>query len=259
MLNIVREFGLGFTLVGVLVIAWLAGKAIGRRTSSKLGEHPQLTIVQSAILALLGLLLGFCFSGAISRFVERQDILVREGNAISTAWLRADLLDDPSRSELKLTLGEYAAARLELFSAGSPAADSPVRVQLDALQHRAWTIAVNATRDQPHLVIAVVPALNEVIDLLSTRNAADSRHIPYLVSIVLVACAMASVGTIGFGVEASDKRLRLPAAVLIFLIAATLWVTMDLDYPRFGLIRVSDQPLRDALSAMTERSPAASP
>lgn len=249
------KVSLGFALVGALLVSWVAGAAMGRRMRKNIGGHPQLAVVQSAILALLGLLLGFCFAGAVSRFVDRQDNLLREANAISTAYLRADLVDEPLRTEFKAALREYAQARLELFSSVGPAAERLVRPGLDALSARVWSLAVAAGRAQPGIVTLVVPPVNESLDLLSARDTATARHIPPVVGLVLIACAMASVGSIGFGVESSDSSLRIPSGVLIFLIAATLWITIDLDYPRVGLIRISGDPLREAVHSMQPAAP----
>jgi hypothetical protein len=75
----------------------------------------QLGTMQGAILGILALLLGLSFSGATTRFVERQDVLVREANSIGTAYLRADLLGSPWRESIKNHLRDYTAARIELF------------------------------------------------------------------------------------------------------------------------------------------------
>src|SRR5688572_31184480 len=101
----------------LLLLAGLeAGYRLGRRAADR-GEDPsggQVGAIQGAVLGLLALLLGFSFSGAALRFIERQDQIVTEANAIGTAWLRADVLDEPYRSQLKDQLARYVNHRVEV-------------------------------------------------------------------------------------------------------------------------------------------------
>jgi len=75
------------------------------------------------------------------------------------------------------------------------------------------------------------------------------------VLIVLSVCAVAAMTTVGFGLASSTKRIGIHAAVLGALIAATLWVTIDMDYLRVGLIRVSDKPLRELRDSIADQTP----
>lgn len=101
-------------------IAAAVGRALGRRASRSQSErviNPQLGTLLAAMLGLLALLLGFSFSIVASRFHERQQLIVREANAIGTAFLRADLLEEPSRDQLRTALKTYTSQRQELLSA----------------------------------------------------------------------------------------------------------------------------------------------
>lgn len=233
-----------------IAIAWFAGRVLGRRIHAGEVQNPQLGVVQGAILALLGLLLGFCFSGAMTRFVERQDIIVREANAISTAYLRADLLDPSSRDTLRATLRDYGQVRLRLFEATDAASTMKVAEELGVLQQRIWQQAVDGVRASPGATMAVLPPVNEVFDLLATRNASTRRHVPVLVFAILVVCSMAGVACISLGHKPAHTQLRMPGAILSLLITAALWTTLDLDFPRAGLVRISDQPLRDMMASL---------
>lgn len=113
-----------------------------------------------------------------------------------------------------------------------------------------WKAVCEGVEARPAVTNVVVPACTDMIDSLSARNAATLRHIPGLVLVVLIACAVASILSIGLGVERADRRLRLPAAVLVFLIAATLWTIVDLDFPRIGFVRIDNGPLAQVARAM---------
>ena len=109
-------------LVAMVLIAGVAAAhAIGFWLGSLTGsaDEPfdrQVGLVRASTAALVAFLIGFAFSGAASRFINRQDIIVNEANALSTAYLRADTIAEPQRGELKAALKEYTADRVTLLS-----------------------------------------------------------------------------------------------------------------------------------------------
>src|SRR5688500_15183798 len=114
----VQELAIGVGLLLGLLAAVEAGYWIGRRRVAAAqdgapGGGGQVGAIQGAMLGLLGLLLGFSFAGAASRFIERQDLIVQEANAIGTAYLRADVIPEPHASELRQGLADYVAHRLD--------------------------------------------------------------------------------------------------------------------------------------------------
>jgi hypothetical protein len=233
--------GLFVLLLGALETAFRAG----RRGSA--GPHPradQIGAVQGAILGLLGLLLAFSFAGAGGRFLERQDLIVQEANAIGTAYLRADLLDEPQRSELRAALERYTAHRIEASSRLRSGLEPADAAEVERLHARIWSAAVAGAKARPAATLAVLPPVNDVIDLHSTRVAAGQKHIPGLVLGLLIACSMLAVGVIGYGCGLAHERSAPLTVSLVVLIGAALWVTVDLDHPRAGLIRLSDEPLK---------------
>jgi hypothetical protein len=233
--------GLFVLLLGALE----AGFRAGRRGSA--GPHPrteQIGAVQGAILGLLGLLLAFSFAAAGGRFLERQDLIVQEANAIGTAYLRADLLDEPQRSELRAALARYTAQRIEASNRLRSGLEPADAADVERLHARIWSAAVAGAKARPAVTLAVLPPVNEVIDLHSTRVAAGRKHIPGLVLGLLIACSTLAVGVIGYGCGLAHERSAPLTVALVVLIGAALWITVDLDHPRAGLIRLSDEPLK---------------
>lgn len=222
----------------------------GRRVKPK-EAAPQLATVQGATLGLLGLLLGFSFSGATGRFIDRQDIVVREANAIGTAYLRTDLMEPARADALRATLREYLDARIELFSELDPTRLAAARARLADLQRAAWNTAADAARSNPAIGNLVLPPLNEMFDLLSTRDNLSERHIPPLVLLLLCGCAALSISTIGYGCGLQRRRGLGTVGTFTLLISVALWITIDFDYPRRGLIKVSSKPFVEARAAMT--------
>jgi hypothetical protein len=90
----------------------------------------------------------------------------------------------------------------------------------------------------------VLEPVNEVFDLHALRLASSSKHIPKLVMGLLVACSLLSMWVIGYGSGLSRHRSAPLGVSLALLIAAALWITIDLDHPRRGWIRLSDAPLQ---------------
>jgi hypothetical protein len=252
-------FAVGIGIFVLLFGALESGFRWGLRARRGGNPLPQLGAMQGATLGLLGLLLGFSFSGASGRFIERQDIIVHESNAIGTAYLRADLLSEPHRTSLRSALRSYLVDRLRLFVTLDAAASEPVMLDLERRHHEIWAAGTAGVANDHSITMAVLPPLNEVIDLLAVRNAATERHLPYLVLGLLVSCSAISIALIGYGCGRDGKRQFVGAGSLAFLIAAALWITIDLDNPRLGIIRVSDGPLRTALESMKVDHVAPSP
>jgi hypothetical protein len=100
------------------------------------------------------------------------------------------------------------------------------------------------------MMALVLPPLNEVIDLHTTHVALVRRHLPLPILIVLLLTAALSLALVGFGNGQSGRRSPLLDATYAAVLSVALWMTIDLDRPRQGLIQVSNQPMIDALAAM---------
>jgi hypothetical protein len=223
---------------------------VGRRSKPK-EAPPQLATIQGAMLGLLGLLLGFSFSGATGRFIDRQDVLMREANAMGTAYLRADLLDEPHATALRNAVRSYCDARITLFQHQTDNDANSIRRSLADLQAAAWKAGVDGAKAAGGPAPGVVlPPLNEMFDLLATRDNMVQRHIPPLVLTLLCGCAAVSIGVIGYACGLQRKRGIGTVGAFATLVAVALWVTIDFDYPRRGVIQLSDQPLREVRAEM---------
>lgn len=229
-----------------LALAVEAGYRSGRR-AVRHKEAPASGLVgaiQGAMLGLLGLLLGFSFAGAAGRFMERQDLIVDEANAIGTAYLRADLLDEPHAAQLRDALAAYVRHRVELsrhLQRGLPAG---ALAEIEADHNAIWTAARDGALTKPATMMPVLGPVNEVIDLHSLRVAAGRKHLPGLVLGLLAVCSLLAMAVIGYGCGLTGRRCRPMTTALAILVGAALWTTLDLDHPRIGLIRLSDAPLQ---------------
>jgi hypothetical protein len=235
----------GVGVFGGLILATELGYRIGRRRRAT-GDEGPVGAVQGGVLGILGLLLGFSFAGAASRFVDRQDIVVQEANAIGTAVLRTDLLEDPHRTACRNALRQYLDRRIALFREYDEERFSRLLTECEELHKTMWTAALRGDgRTSQRIVVGVLPPLNEVIDLHTTRLAAARRHMPTAVMVLLAVAAILAHGVIGYQAGASRKRNLGMTGVLVLLVGLALWATIDMDYPRVGFIQLNQNPLLD--------------
>ncbi len=226
----------------------------GLRARARQAEHPdQLSTIQGATLGLLALLLGFSFALAAGRFSDRTKMIVDEANAIGTAWLRCDLVDDAQRTEIRELLRRYVTQRIAIYDAPNETARAASVAESESLQTKMWTLMVRATKATPEFSEVLLPPFNELIDLHGTRMAAATRHMPGMLMALLLACSFVSVASVGYGCGVAGKRNVVLTTALTFLISGALWATIDMDHPRRGLIRVGQQPMLDLQSSL-ERS-----
>jgi hypothetical protein len=195
-------------------------------------------------------LIGFAFSGAAARFIERLDIIVREANVLGTAYLRADTLAEPQRGELKAAIREYTADRVQMLGNEDRGQIAPLLAKVNGLHERMWRAAIKGTQDNAPLMAVVLPPINEVIDLHSTHLAMARRHLPLPIMAVLLGATAISVGLIGFGNGRVNRHFSRLDSVYGVVLAVALWMTIDLDYPGMGIIRVNNQSFVEALANM---------
>lgn len=231
----------------IIVLFFLANEAgfrLGRlrHPSADDTTKSQVTTLQAAILALLGLLLGFTFSIAQSRFDVRKKMVLEESNAIGTAYLRAQLLPEPERNEIPKLLRQYVDVRLEGARTGNI---QETIFKSEKLHDQLWIQAVAAgNKDSRALTTALfIQSLNDVIDLHSKRLRAIMDHVPEIVLLLLLAVAIFGMGMMGYGGGLGNVRHFIPTVAMAVLIAMVILVIIDLDQPGRGMIRVSQQSM----------------
>ncbi|MEO8092633.1 MAG: hypothetical protein ABI726_08000 [bacterium] len=244
---------LALALFGVVLGATALGTFVGRRVrhlSDSLSEP--FGVLQAAMLGVVGLILAFGLSLALSRYEDRRAAVVDETNTIGTTYLRAQTLAEPVRSRSLDLLVAYteSAIRLSEYVPGSTAEDA-VAANEERLQRRLWSLAGQALDARP---VASAPrlyveTLNEMIDAQTVRVAALNNQVPSAILFLEILG-----GCIALGLLAAYLALvgRGVAGVLIasVLVAFLLLVTADLDRPTRGLIEIPDTVLTQQLESM---------
>jgi cation transport ATPase len=243
-------------LFAVLLGLLEAGRRLGEALKTRNGENSQKGIgtMEAAVFGLLGLLLAFTFTGAASRFDTRRHLIVDETNAIGTAYLRLDLLEEKERDDLRAELRSYAGLRLSFKNKDSEAERASKAKLQQAAQDRIWTKAQAAllTAKRAYAGQMITTALNEMFDISTTRGTAQRTHIPVVILCLLIVLAGLSALLAGYAMAASSTRHWMHMLVFAAVLTFTLYVIIDLEYPRFGIIRVdsTDHVLEELLETM---------
>jgi len=242
----------------IMLLVLETGRRIGKRYHSmEESDHHRgnRILVESAIYGLLGLLIAFTVSGAANRFDARRTLTVQEANAIGTAYLRLDLLPAAAQPELRRKFRRYAEARLAVFRLLPDfAASNAEAVRANELQRSIWNEVIAALPGVPQsATLMLLPALNEMFDITSSRAIAGQAHTPLVILCALAVLALFCCLLAGYGLAGENplgSALRMIGFALI--VTLTIFVILDLDYPRVGLIRLdyADQALIDVLAGM---------
>jgi len=243
--------------VGMLILL-IVGRRIGARhlAGDPKGARTGTGTIEAAVFALLGLLIAFTFSGAVSRFDHRRHLIVEETNAIGTAYLRFDLLPTGAQPALRETFRQYVNSRLETYrKLPDIEAAKAEHSKSIKLQEAIWTNAVAASQSQgasPAAPMLLLPALNQMIDITTTRTMALQLHPPLIIFGMLFLVALASALLAGYSMAGGKDRKWLHVIGFALVIGITVYVILDIEFPRAGLIRVDafDQALLDFLKNM---------
>jgi hypothetical protein len=248
--------GVFLASLAALVAGMAVGSFLGRRRRAALveGEGASMLSLQGSALALMALILGFTFAAGIGRFDLRNAILLNEANAIGTALLRSEFLPEPYAAPSAALLKEYLALRI--VPPGQDLEHAAMRQRLSRsaeLHSRMWKIAVAATQaaTNPLATGLYSQALNQVIDLHTTRLMAARNRIPREVLVALFVLSMISLGLVAYDSTVQGKRGRVGLAVTAVLMAGVLTVIVDLDAPWFGFLSGNQSALVDLLQSVS--------
>jgi len=253
-----------FTLTAVLVAAGLfagvllfleLGRRVGLRRLRQDGDAAGagVGVVEGAVFALLGLLVAFTFSGAAARFEDRRNLVVDEANAVGTAYLRIDLLPAAAQGEMRDRFRRYLDARLAVYRAlpDLKAANEHL-ASSNRMQQEIWAQSVAESADSQSARMLLLPALNEMFDITTKRTMAAQAHPPLVVFGLLFVFALCAALLAGSAMARPQSRRWLHSVTFAFALAGSVYVIIDMEFPRVGLIRVDsfDKVLVDLRRSM---------
>jgi len=151
--------------------------------------------------------------------------LVDEANAIGTAYVRLDLLPSAPRQALQQLFGTMST--------------------------RAWrSIGPSPTRSRSMQQWPKPPGLQQ--EIWQEAVAATQMHPPRIIFGLLGAVSLVCALLAGYGMGESETRSWLHVVGFAAVLAVTIYVIIDLEYPRLGLFQVAefDQLLVDLRATM---------
>jgi hypothetical protein len=246
-------FELALLIFAIVLGASALGAFIGSRVrhlSDSLSEP--FGVLQGALLGVVGLILAFGLSLALSRYEDRRASIVAEANAIGTSYLRAQTLAEPERTRSLRLLVSYTESAIQLSNRvpGTDAESVPAAEE-ERIQRLLWAQAGRALGAAPNASAPrlYVETLNEMIDAQTVRISALNNQVPGAVLYLEIIGAAMALGLLAAYLALVGRGV---AAVFIasILVGCLLYVTMDLDRPTRGLIRVPDTVLTNQLESM---------
>ena len=226
--------------IGLMLLALEAGRLYARRRSAEDADanDQAVAVVQGALFGLMGLFLAFTYSGAADRWERRRELVVQEANAIGTAYLRIDLLPVDAQPALRDLFRLYTDSRIAMYKALPDVRAARDQLALSAvLQQDIWSKSVAAAQASPGPAAALLmmPALNEMIDITTTRWVAALTHAPALVFGFLAVLALVSAMLAGYGMGRRRRNLLHEFAFAV-TVALAVYVIVDFEFLRRGLI-----------------------
>ena len=232
-------------IIFLLIIAFYwTGYKVRRGMIKRNPDHAKVDLktINGTLLALLGLLLAFTFGMSNSRFDKRRDLVIQEANSIGTVILRTDIYPDSVRKLLRANLKDYVEERIAFYEAGlkiKEMADDYRKA--DAIGKKVWTIAATYAKvdDLTTRTSQLIPALNAMIDVTTTRRAVGESTIPDSIMYFLFILCCCSAFLLGY--DHKDQIDWVIVTGFALMLSATIFNIIDLDRPRSGLINM-DKP-----------------
>lgn len=233
-----------------LAIASRAGVAISKRRAMDTGTREDFAVIQAATLTLLGLIIGFSFSMAISRYDARKTYEEEEANAIGTEYLRAGLLPATDADQVRDLLARYLDQRIQLYRTHDAMHLREIEAETARLQAALWAAVQTPAAAQPTPVVALaVSGMNDVINAQGYTQAAWRNRIPGAAWVLLF--MIAACGNLMVGYAMHGRRILGTLHVLLpLVIALSFMLIADIDSPRGGFIHVEPLNLKSLAASL---------
>ena len=234
-----------FLLIVAFCALWAAahvGLTFRKKHHGLADEDTQdFTFIVGATLTLLGLIIGFTFSMAVSRYDQRMNFEEQEANAIGTEYLRADALPPADAAKIRSLLKQYLEKRIQYYGSRDAQTTADSNAATMQLQNQLWAAAIAPAKAQPTPVTAlVVTGINDVLNAQGYAQAAWWNRIPAAAWILLVTISVFCNLLIGYGVRLKSELLFL---ILPIVLSISFFLIADIDSPRRGVIHIRAQNL----------------
>ena len=203
-------------------------------------EIDNVGAIEGSLLGLMGLLLAFSFGAAASKYDIKRELIMQESNNIGTAILRCDLYPDSLRNILRANFKEYVETRIAYYEAADSESKNTEALQKGSdYSKKIWQLVANDSQNPGSNVRAIqmIPAVNSVIDIASTREATRTAKIPSVILFMLFLLMISSGFLVGYG-QKSKKRNHVMTVAFAMMTTLALYLVIELDRPRHGIINL---------------------
>jgi hypothetical protein len=239
---------LAVSLLVFWIAAWVGSAFRARQSKQEETDHDDFAFVLGGTLTLLGLIIGFTFSMAVSRYDQRKNYEEQEANAIGTEYVRADLLPEADASRVRALLSSYLDQRILGYKARLDPQIRQINAETARLQTQLWAAVTKPAATQPTPVIAlVVSGMNDVLNSQGYTQAAWWNRIPFAAWLLLIAISIFCNVLIGYMAHGRSAFLFL---ILPIALSISLFLIADIDSPRGGVIRVWPQNLQSLAESL---------
>jgi len=206
-------------------------------------ERGDVGIILGATLTLLGLIIGFTFSMAVSRYDQRKLYEEEEANAIGTEYARAGILPQADAAKVRTMLRGYLDQRILFYSTPDRHRIPGIKAATLRLQNDLWSIMESAAAAQPTQPVAlVVSGMNDVLNSEGYTQASWWNRIPIAAWVLMGAIAICGNVLVGYNGHRTAPGV-MQFFVLPLLLSIAFLLIADLDSPAGGLIQVAPQNL----------------
>ena len=235
------------------VAAWIGASIRQRKQQQGEEDRDEFMFVLGGTLTLLGLIIGFTFSMAISRYDQRKDYEEEEANAIGTEYVRADLLPPADAVKVRALLKIYLDQRILQYKTRDGRRLRQIDAQIAQLQTEMWSAVAKPGVGQLSPVTSLaVAGMNDVLNSQGYTQAAWWNRIPLAAWVLMISISIFCNLLVGYGAHGKSKLLFL---VLPIALSVSLFLIADIDSPRSGLIRVHPQNLESLAESLTSTIP----
>jgi hypothetical protein len=239
---------LAVSLLTLWISAWIGSSLRARQRNPNEESHDDFAFVLGAALTLLGLIIGFTFSMAVSRYDQRKNLEEQEANAIGTEYVRADLLPSADAVKVRVLLKDYLDQRILYYKARNEQKLRQINAEIARLQTEMWSAVAIPAVAQPTAVRALsVAGMNDVLNSEGYTQAAWWNRLPIAAWTLLITISIFCNLLIGYVAHGKSAFLFI---ILPITLSISLFLIADIDSPRGGVIRIYPQNLERLVESL---------
>jgi hypothetical protein len=262
-----------FLISMLLMLLFLEiGFRIASRPGSKTvkAQVSQVRALMGAALGLTAFMLAFSFAVAQSHYEQRMQGMVEEARLARHAFLQADVLEEPWRSEIQTILYRYIQDRVTAQHLGREHRVAEIVELIEAsetMQQELWQLALDS-ETAPALKASSKQAFIEepperyrgyvlaLMDIHSQRlQAALMNRIGSVIWVALYLTAALSMLVTGFQAGLCTRRSPIATVSLALAFSLVLVLIVDLDRPLMTLFHMDNHVMVDLLEQMQQDRP----